>query len=140
RLGGRVAGEHEIRASHEAHRPVATALALGAGELLVVDLRLARTVARLGPLTITARARDPRHDASYEGLYARRSDFPRVGSRRAVLHTAPEMRSMRVRDVLRWMEPRLRRRSGFFFSAEPEDELPGCWVVYWNGRMVRTAL
>jgi hypothetical protein len=96
---------------------------LGPEELLVVDIALSEAAILLDPLIVTARRRDPRRDATYEGLYARRSEFPRVGARRVVLYTDLEMRSMRVRDVLRWMEGK-----------------PSCRIVYWNGMLVNSAL
>jgi hypothetical protein len=92
-LKGRVEADYRVEASHVAYERAATPLHIGAEEILVVDLRVSRGVVQLDPLTITARARDPRHDATYEGLYARRSDFPRVGGRRAVLYTDLEMRA-----------------------------------------------
>jgi hypothetical protein len=137
---GRTEGNYRVEASHIAYERAATALRVGAEELVVIDLRVSRGVVQLDPLTITARARDPRHDASYEGLYARRSDFPRVGGRRAVLHTDLEMRASRVSDVLGRMNPRFRRRSYVSIGEGFEDERRGCSVVYWNGRMIGTRL
>ena len=139
-LKGRVEADYRVEASHLAYEPAVTALHVGAEEMVVVDLRVAREVVELEPLTITARARDPRHDATYEGLYARRSDFPRVGGRRAVLHTDLEMRASRVSDVLGRMNPRYRSRSWVSIGDGFDDERRGCSVVYYNGRLVGTRL
>jgi hypothetical protein len=122
-LVGRDDGDHRLEASHIAYETSTTSVQLNAQELVTVTLRLSRAVILLDPLTVTARGHDPRHDATYEGLYARRSEFPRIGPRRVVLHTDLEMMAMRVRDVLRWFEIR-----------------PRCRVVYWNGRMVNSLL
>ena len=140
RVLGRVEADYRVEASHLAYEAASTELHVGAEEMVVVDLRLARDVVELEPMTVTARARDPRHDATYEGLYARRSDFPRVGGRRAVLYTDLEMRGSRVSDVLGRMNPRFRRRSYVEIGAGFKDERRGCSVVYYNGRLVGTRL
>jgi hypothetical protein len=122
-LVARNPGVYRLEASHIAYQPSTTEVDLGPEELLVVDLALSQAAILLDPLTVTARRLDPRRDATYEGLYARRSEFPRIGARRVVLFTDLEMRAMRVRDVLRWMEG-----------------TPNCRVVYWNGMLVNSAL
>jgi hypothetical protein len=122
-LVGRDEGDYRLEASHIAYETSTTRVQLNAQELVTVTLRLSRAVILLDPLTVTARGHDPRHDATYEGLYARRSEFPRIGARRVVLHTDLEMKAMRVGDVLRWFEMR-----------------PRCRVVYWNGRMVNNSI
>jgi hypothetical protein len=140
-LMGNVEADYRIEATHIAYERAATTLRIGAEELMVIDLRVARGVVQLDPLTITARARDPRHDATYEGLYARRSDFPRVGGRRVVLHTDLEMRVSRVVDVIGRMNPRYRRRPAVVtIGGDLEAERLGCTVVFWDGRMIGTRL
>jgi hypothetical protein len=139
-LRGRTEGEYRVEAVHLAYDTATTSLRVAAEEMVVVDLRLSRSVIEIEPLTITARARDPRHDATYEGLYARRSDFPRVGGRRAVLHTDLEMRVSRATDVLGRFNSRFRRRNYVAIGEGFDDERWGCTVVYWRGRLVGTRL
>ncbi|MGH7470090.1 MAG: hypothetical protein ACRENP_19265 [Longimicrobiales bacterium] len=75
---------------------------------------------------MTARRRDPRHDATYEGLYARHARSHLVGPSRVVLRTDAEIRSsINVRDVLLWFLPARRPSAGL-----------GCMAVYWNGMLV----
>jgi hypothetical protein len=120
---GRGGASRRVEASHIAYDTASTELQVGFDDQVVADIRLKRKVIEIAPLTVTASGGDPTEDATYEGLYARRSEFPRVGTRRALLHSDVEMRSrMRLWDMVRTMEFR-----------------PKCRVVYWNGRLVQSA-
>jgi hypothetical protein len=115
-------GEYKLEASHIAYRSFTTESVLLRGdEQLVVDLKMSVTAIELDPLEIVARRLDPRHEATEDGMYARRLLSRPIGSSRVILPHDPEMvNALDVRDVLSWAAPRQR----------------GCTVVWWNGRLV----
>ncbi|HUF49549.1 MAG TPA: carboxypeptidase-like regulatory domain-containing protein [Longimicrobiales bacterium] len=120
----RASGEYRLQASFLGYRSAPTEpFQVGAREQVIADIRMARAVIPLEALTIVARRADPRHEATEEGLYARRLNLPPIGTARVLLPLDGEMANARdARDVLQWL-PRPR----------------GCIVVYWNGHMVRDA-
>jgi hypothetical protein len=113
-------GPHRIEASHLAYRAATTAeFQIDRHQQVIVDVRLSTQAIELEPLTITARRRDPRHEPTHEGFYARQRLLPPIGNNRAVTRIDPEMINARdALDVLGWMHPR-----------------PFCLIVYWNGAM-----
>jgi hypothetical protein len=114
-------GPHRIVARHIAYADLRTGeIQVRSNEQVVLDLTISARAILLDPITITGRRADPRHDPSYEGLYARYALLPAIGSRRAVLWDDPEMASAsNVAEVLSW------------FTVRRE-----CTIVYWNGRIV----
>lgn len=121
-LPARAAGIYAVTAERLGYAPARSdSLALGI-ESMEVELRLFRSPLELAPLTVVARRRDGRHDASFEGALIRHALFPRVGSRRVVFRGDPEFRSSIVTtDVLRWFTPRR-----------------GCTIVWAGGLMARS--
>lgn len=86
-------------------------------------IRLSRSVMEIEPLQVVARRRDPRHDATWDGVLAREERFPDIGSRRVIMKDDVEMRnSSTVGGVLRQMMPAPR----------------SCLIYYWNGNLVTT--
>jgi hypothetical protein len=143
-VGSRVAGSFRLRASHLGYAEVVVEVQLHEREEITVDLRLAVSALALTPLTVTARRRDPRHDASYEGMLARHELFPLVGSERVVRFDDPELAGAgRVTDVLQWMTPRQFNASAGNPERGPREGAgmgqtgrPLCAVVFWEGELV----
>lgn len=124
-LLARKAGRYRLEARHPSYELAVTDVLDVGRETVVVELPLTRGAIALDSLVVTARRRDVRRDATWEGFLARREIFPPVGGRRAVTHEDPQMRSaMRVRDVLTW----------FTFKTER------CHIVWWNGSLIHGAL
>lgn len=90
---------------------------VGQRDLLNLRLELSPSPLALDPLVVTARRRDLRQVASYEGLYARHEVTPLVGPARVMVHGDAEMAGgATLRDVLQWV-------------ASPR----GCVVYFLNG-------
>jgi hypothetical protein len=124
-LAVRQAGDYRVEASLLGYRTTTTApFHLAAQEQLVVDVTLATAAIPLEPLVIAGRRRDPRHEPTVDGFYARQLLLPPIGSARAIRRIDPEMvNAIDARDVLLWLrDPRSFRGSG-------------CLVVYLNGHM-----
>ena len=80
----RTAGWHRLYASRIGYEALAgDSIFIGTREVVAIELRLAARAVPLDAITVTARLPDPRHDLSYEGLYARRAQLPPIGPRRA---------------------------------------------------------
>ena len=103
-------GAYRMRAIRIGYRPLdSMAVEVGIRELVDVTLRMSASAVVLTPLVVRERRIDPRHLATYEGLYARRALLPQVGSSRAVLRDDPELASAgTLTDVLKWFTPRKR--------------------------------
>jgi len=117
-------GLHRLQTQHIGYRGVTTvAFDVGGLEQVIVDITITTAAVQLEPLTIVARRHDSRHDATEDGLYARRLTTPFMGTSRVVLPHDPEMmNALDARDVLTWLKVPTTRRA--------------CTVVYWNGHMV----
>jgi hypothetical protein len=95
---------------------------VGAEEEVELAVRLSRTVVLLEPLTVTARRRDTRHDATFEGALTRHAQFPHFGPRRVVMRDDVELRSsMHFSDVFNFFPP-----------------TRNCLILYWNGALVQS--
>lgn len=89
-------------------------------ETVSVEVRISRAAIPLAPITVVGRRRENYHAPTYEGLYARIEQLPRVGSNRIVMKNDVEFRSVsRARDLL----------DQFFFDVMRGGGL----CVYWNG-------
>ena len=123
-LAARDAGTHRLEGTHIAYGPVRTEpIEIRRDEQVSVDLNMSMRAIVLEPVTVTGRRRDPRHDATYEGLYARHATLPPIGSRRVVLASDPEMMGATyVRQTLDWFEAR---------------RAP-CTIVFFRGRVVHS--
>jgi hypothetical protein len=122
-LVARAPGEYRLEASHPTYAAMTPVpVTIGEDERVSVDLRMARAVVPLEPLTVTGRRQDPLQAATFEGAMARRGEFPMVGPRRVMVREDPELlSSMYVSDVLKFMMPARR-----------------CLIVYYNGNVVRS--
>ena len=121
-LHARFAGDYRVEVEHNGFAPLdPLPVRVEREEELVLEIRLSRSVMALDPLTVVARRRDPRHDATFEGALARHERFPSIGTRRVIMRDDVEFRTaMDVNDVLRMMFPG-----------------PGpCRIIYWNGNPV----
>jgi 5-hydroxyisourate hydrolase-like protein (transthyretin family) len=121
RLTAPLAGTYTLVFDHAAYAMYRSEpLRLATGERLIIEVQLARTVYAIDPITVTARGR--RHDATYDGLYARLPRFPaQVGSNRILVKGDVELTSSRTaREVLDRYFHRVAQRLG-----------GAC--VYWNG-------
>lgn len=125
-LHARFAGDYRVEVEHNGYAPLEPrSVRVEREQELVLEIRLSRSVMALDPLTVVARRRDPRHDATFEGALARHERFPSIGWQRVIMRDDVEFRTaMDVNDVLRMMLP---VRSG------------ACRIIYWNGRPVPTA-
>jgi hypothetical protein len=123
-LGAVATGPHRLQTSHIGYASVTTdPFAINNDEQVVVDVKVSVSAVALDPLTIVARRRDPAHEATEEGMYARRLTLPPLGLRRVMLPFDPEMQgAIDVNDVIRSNFPQTSRRP--------------CTVVYWNGQLV----
>ena len=124
-LGAIATGAHRLQTSHIGYASVTTdPFLINQNEQVVVDLKVSVSAVALEPLTVVARRRDPAHEATEEGMYARRLTLPPLGLRRVMLPFDPEMQgAIDVNDVIRSNFPQTRRRP--------------CTVVYWNGQLVQ---
>jgi 5-hydroxyisourate hydrolase-like protein (transthyretin family) len=115
------AGRYTLSFEHIAYAPFRSEeIRLHTVERVTLEVRLARTVYTMDPLTVTARGR--RHDPTYEGLYARIPRSPRVGHDRIVVKGDVELLSaFTVRDVIERFFFRVSRRGGV--------------CLYWNGHL-----
>jgi hypothetical protein len=122
-------GPHRLEATFIGYRTTTSeTFDVGIREHVVVHLRLSATAIPLDPLTITARRRDVRDDATHEGFYARQLLVATSGNARVITRLDPEMINARdARDVLTWL-PRPRDR--------PFDRGGQCLSVYWNGQLL----
>lgn len=122
-LLARKPGRYRIEARHPTYQLAVTDVLDVGRETLVVELALSTGAIALDSLVVTARRRDIRRDATWDGFLARREIFPPAGGRRAVSREDPEMQSaMRVSDVLTW------------FIARPDR----CRIVWWNGTPIHS--
>jgi hypothetical protein len=113
-------GTYWLRATHTGFLDVVNTVTLLSGEELSLEVRLSTRVIALEPVTVIAKQPDPRHDATYDGMLARYTQFPPIGNRRVLLWHDPEMRnSFSVNDLFSWLTP-----------ARIE-----CTVVFWNGHL-----
>jgi hypothetical protein len=121
-LASRSPGPHLLDVSRLGFADIASEpLELGQ-ELVQVEIRLFPSPIELAPILVTARRRDVRHDATFEGALARHRVLPRVGGSRVVFRSDVEFRSTMVAaDILQWFPPGR-----------------GCTVVFSNGIMART--
>jgi hypothetical protein len=104
-------------------------LEVGVRELVEVTLEMPSLPIPLAGVTVEARRRDPRHDASYEGLYARRATALSVGTARVVVRGDPEMEvSGRVRDVIQWFVPP-RGCVTYYLDGRPGRGLDFFWEI-----------
>lgn len=124
-------GTYRLEASHVAYRTTSSeAFEVGVREEVVVVLRISATPIALEPLTITARRRDLRDDATHEGFYARQLLASSTGANRVITRVDDEMINARdARDALAWL-PAARERARAF------DREGQCLVVYWNGQLM----
>jgi opacity protein-like surface antigen len=123
-VGALVTGPHRLQTNHIGYTTVTTEVfSINDDEQVVVDLKVSVTAVTVEPLTIVARRRDPRNDATEEGMFARRLTLPPLGLRRVLLPFDPEMKgAIKASDVIFQNFPQTRRRP--------------CTVVYWNGSLV----
>lgn len=114
-------GDYLVDVTHDAWAAVEpVAVTVGDGEAVIIEVRLSRSLVRMEALTVTARRRDPRHDATFEGALERYRQYPTLGSRRVMMPDDVELRSAtRVGDALRHLP-----RGG------------SCMIVYSNGVLV----
>jgi hypothetical protein len=100
-------GLYAVQATALGYAPTEPApIQVGARELVAITLRLSSSPIPLPALEVETRRRDPRNDATYEGLYARWRATPKVGSVRVITRDDVELRSSaRVQDVMRWLIP-----------------------------------
>jgi hypothetical protein len=122
-------GPHRLEATHIGYRTTTSEIIeVGTREHVVVHLRLSATAIPLQPLTITARRRDVRDDATHEGFYARQLLVASSGNARVLTRLDPEMINARdAHDVMAWL-PAPRDR--------PFDRGGQCLSVYWNGQLL----
>jgi 5-hydroxyisourate hydrolase-like protein (transthyretin family) len=126
-LAARSAGTYTLSFAHLAYAPYRSEpLPLTTAERVSMEVRLGRTVHAMAPLTVTARA--GRHDATYDGLYARLPRFPaQVGSNRILVKGDMELsHAWTARDVIERWFPTVARRLG-----------TAC--VHWNGFLLSPA-
>ncbi|HSJ23651.1 MAG TPA: carboxypeptidase-like regulatory domain-containing protein [Longimicrobiales bacterium] len=126
------AGEYRLQASHLGYRTATTSpFRMELHEQLLVDVTISAAAIPLEPLSITGRRRDPRHDPSVDGFYARQLLLPPIGSSRILTPLDPELASARdARDVLTWLAP------SRVFRGTATTEGRGCLIIYWNGNLV----
>jgi 5-hydroxyisourate hydrolase-like protein (transthyretin family) len=127
RLAPRAAGVFTLHFVHLAYAPYSSAaMRIHAIEVVTLEVRLARSVHAMEPLTVTARASI--HDATYEGLYARIPRSPPIGHNRILVKGDWELHSaLTVGDVIRHHFIRVHQRLG-----------GAC--LYWNGRQQPPAM
>lgn len=128
-LVARSPGPHTLEAERLGYAPLEPrSLTLGR-ELVEIELRITRAPVEMDPLTVTARRRDPRHEATLEGALTRHEQLPSVGSRRVALRSGPEfVGAIEVEQVLDWFGPRgactiLFRNGTLVHSPEVVEEL-----------------
>jgi hypothetical protein len=115
-------GRYRITATRIGFAPWAPeAFEVRTGDTVRIEIRLRAAPVALDTVTVVRRARPVHGEANLRGAIARRTQFPRVGSRRVALSSDPEFRgATRVTDVLR----RLTAGGG------------DCTIVHWDGRVL----
>jgi hypothetical protein len=115
-------GTYRLRATRLGYAPALSGdVEIRSREMVMLRLHMSSEPIPLAGITVEGLIRDPRHDATYEGLHARRATARSVGTERIVIRGDPEMEvSASVRDVIRWFLP-------------PR----GCVVYYLDGRPSR---
>jgi hypothetical protein len=116
-------GLFEIRANRLGYVPSRPeSVEVRSRELVEVLLPLSTSPIQLEGITVEARRADPRREATFAGLFARREAARSVGTERVVVRGDPEMEvSATVRDVLRWFLP-TRGCVAYYVDGLPRSE------------------
>jgi 5-hydroxyisourate hydrolase-like protein (transthyretin family) len=123
-IAGRGPGRYTLRVVHVAYLEYRSqGIQLPYMETVMLDVRISSTAIPLEAITVRSRSRANYHAPTYDGLYARMDQLPRVGSNRIIMKGDLELRSvMRASELI----------DRYFYDVRRR----GTPCVVWNGMMM----
>lgn len=124
---GRGPGRYTLRVLHIAYLEYRSQdIHLPYMETVMLDVRVSSVAIPLEPITVRSRSRANYHAPTYDGLYARMDQLPRIGSNRIIMKGDRELQSvLRASELI----------DRYFYDVRRR----GTPCVVWNGMMMSNA-